>query len=408
MVADDKRRRNFFLATGIAVVALVGMAVVLNMMGDEKRKGSAKRVQMRDSVSSAARQVSNTPNADRDVDPAYKELVSRDANQRARELASGDKPGAAVLPVLDLAERVEETPPAPQDGGFGVRTTQRGEGANPRERQREMQDKARYLERLLKTEGVLQGAAPAVAVTADVQNEGGLSAAKAQGAADGDRKSDSATQQRTPLPAYRVIPASMITGATSDASVRSVARAVWKGREYRLEGTVRADRYGEMLVLEFNRLIDVATGRLYPVQAIAVAPDTKMPLLRSKISRHTLHNLVWGLGTALLSGYSQYYAYQAQQQQIILDSNGLAVGYTPLDQQALARASLLNNAARQAQSAGRWKAPTVTLEAGERIGVVILGGRTRTGAQEAQMEQPQPDAAGMVDRQTLEPVDKGR
>ncbi len=146
-----------------------------------------------------------------------------------------------------------------------------------------------------------------------------------------------------------------------------VVQGPYKGA--RVIGSFR--RLGEHLMLAFSQLV-TREGQIIPLEACAIDPETDRTAVRSAVDRHGLSR--WGglVAASFLEGFGDAVSRAGTRSYTSIYGSGLSVpGYSPGDEAWIAAGKVGERAAGVFEK-NFTMAPTVTLDSGTLMGVLIL------------------------------------
>lgn len=359
-------RSRFLLIVLIAVLAVMAMAIARNT--SESAPSEVPDVPSRPFVPGGKVQQES---------PAYQKALDQDDTRRASE---AEERGSSAMPTLGAPEdQPQETPPTQQTSEPTYRPSSPtapaghgGAGAAPVDTTalaQAMQEQMR---------GLFQAWSPArsEAVVLMPRTAPGNPGSQTESARSGAAGAEVPRREAAPavlIPAGAIHYAVLVTSSNSDAP-GPVTVEILQGpfRGARLVGSFTRPQNADRLVVQFNSLTDV-TGRSYPVNAVAVSPQTSETAVASDVDPRLVERyglrmaaaFVAGLGEALGSAGSTSVSTIFGTTTTSQDSVGLGTAAAAgLGEAAGAISSDLEGAAAVG--------PLVTLDAGDPLGVLYV------------------------------------
>lgn len=157
-----------------------------------------------------------------------------------------------------------------------------------------------------------------------------------------------------------------------------VVRGPYRGA--RVTGSFQ--RLGEHLVLRFSELA-ARDGTLYPIEGYAIDPATDRTAVRTSVDRHTLER--WGglVAASFLEGFGDAVSRSGTSSYATVYGSGWSVPRYSLGDEMWIAAGKVGERAANVLDRGFNRAPTVVLESGTAMGVLLLrvpeAGKERSG-----------------------------
>lgn len=371
-VSDNERKRRFYMFAALAA-ALVAVILIVSfaLLGPARQDTpSSLRASATERVKGGAGGTGS--------DEYNRKLEKHDEIQASEALQAGDSyiatPVGRKTPLVTKKEEKAPPPPAPAPAPRPVQPPRRQQADNA------------FLKRLLEDLNTLDARLSATSAaqgsivyqhdfSKDARADGPAPTAKPAAGADTGSPAD----VRPGDLLYAVVD----TGVNSDVP-SAVMATVTAGKHRGMKLIGRFQRHDERLLLAFSRAV-LADGRSVQLDAYAVDPDTSEASVASSVDTHFLSR--WGglVASAFLEGLGTAKRFSGAQSTIYDggSTDQLAWGDYSVQDQAWIAAGKVGEKAGKIIERHFDRPPTVRLEAGTPIGVLILdlkeGGRGGQG-----------------------------
>lgn len=360
---EKKRRFYLFCALGLgAMICLLLLSFILLSPKQEPTPSALKR-QNPDAVQGGAGGQGS---------PEYNEKLGKHSDMQAQAaLKSGDSYVPPPVGKQQLIKKKEDTPAPvqPQPAPVQPRPAPRRQKADNEMLKRMMDDLAALDTRL----GAYTTGQGAIAWQYDFSRDKKVEKVAASSATD-VQKIEAAETAQLDLKVGDMLYAVVDTGVNSDVPSAVMATvAGGKYRKTRLIGSFK--RFDERLVLSFNRAI-LPSGESAQIEAYAVDPNTTEASVASSVDTHFFER--WGglIASAFLEGLGEAKRYSGAESTVYGgyygNSDRMVWGDYSLEDQAWIAAGKVGEKASKQFEKGFDRPPTVYLEAGSPVGVLVM------------------------------------